>query len=244
MDEVKTFNKEKLEAAVIVAYEKATQLQKILQDGASDKVTNAYQTYEEAVASLHQLRLGLETYATDAADNLGVADRTAVALEYFSNAQESFVKLAQKIRGAERGHMLFSIKDKIIDTAIFLDNRYDLLQKVNVYALPYAEAALTKATSVIQNELVASALDKAKALDDKLVQGKVTSIVEQGYEKLEAGAAYIKEEYKEGRQRLEGQGEGDEEDDAKQEEDEEETNANEHTNSVSADEKELAPLPP
>lgn len=200
LDEVKTFKKEKLEAAVTVAYEKATQLQKILQDGASDKVTNAYQTYEEAVASLHQLRVGLETYAIDAADNLGVTDRTAVALEYFSNAQESFVKLAQKIRGAERGHMLYSIKDKIIDTAIFLDDRYDLFQKVNVYALPYAEAALTKATAVIQNDLVASALNKAKTLDDKLVQGKVTSIVGQGYEKLEAGAAYIKEEYQ-GRQR-------------------------------------------
>lgn len=184
-EEVKTMDKEKLTNAVAVAYEKATQLQKSLQEGVTDK---ASKYYEEVLSSLHQVHVSLQDTASE---------KKAAALLMYTKAQDSFVNLAQKIRATEGGSILFSMKNRALDTAVFLDDRYSLWQKVQVYA----EAALLKGKVVLENERVVGAIDAARALDDKIAQGTVNSVVGKGYGIVEAGAAYLKDEVQAARQR-------------------------------------------
>eukprot|EP00397_Hematodinium_sp_SG-2012_P010313 GEMP01010423.1.p1 GENE.GEMP01010423.1~~GEMP01010423.1.p1 ORF type:complete len:458 (+),score=150.00 GEMP01010423.1:70-1443(+) len=185
VEEVKSLDRNKLTIAVALAYEKATDLQKSLQDGVSDKATKYY---SEAVASLHQVRISLQDTASE---------KKAAALLMYTTAQDAFVHLAQKVRAAEKGHILHSIKDRALETAIFLDDRYSLWQKVQAYT----EAALLKSKVVLENERVIGAIDLARSLDDKIAQGTVNSVVGKGYGIVEAGAVYLKDEVQAARQR-------------------------------------------
>jgi len=200
IEAVKTMDKAKMTAAATSAYEKTQNFQKSFKE----KVTeNKY--YEQVMSLLCWIRaskyfeqmLTLLCWVQTSLQDT-VSEKKASAIVLYTRAKESFIGMAEKIRNSEKANLLvFTAKNRVLDTAVFLDDQYSLWPKVQFYA----DFAMMKGKVVLEHERVVGAIDAARALDDKFASGKVNNVVGKGCELVEVGTAYLKDEVLASRQR-------------------------------------------